>query len=64
MTVRRFKRWLGDRSGVDTARQADADAQRKLDSANELCDRAEALIAANGFADAIERSMRRKYGTA
>lgn len=63
MTFKRFQRWLGDRSGVDAARQADADAQRKLDSANDLADRAEALIEANHFAEAIERTMRRRFAT-
>ncbi|AMT70006.1 hypothetical protein ABG82_06330 [Mycobacteroides immunogenum] len=61
MTVRRWRRWLRDQRGIETARQACSDAQKKLDQASDLAARAEQLIENNGFAEAIERTMRRRW---
>lgn len=61
MTVRRLRRWLSDQRDIESARQACSDAQEKLDQASELAARAEKLIENNGFAEAIERTMRRRW---
>ncbi|HJT92780.1 MAG TPA: hypothetical protein VJ777_12670 [Mycobacterium sp.] len=60
MTVRRWRRRARERQGIEAARTAYNEAQEKLDQASDLAARAERLIATNGFAEAIERTMRRR----
>jgi hypothetical protein len=61
MTVRRWWRPERDVRGIETARRARSDAQEKLDQASDLAARAERLIAVDGFAEAVERTMRRRW---
>lgn len=60
MTVLRWRRWKRDQQGIDTAREARGQAQEKLNQASDLAARAERLIATNGFAEAVEQTMKRR----
>ncbi|MDO3068421.1 hypothetical protein P5W11_09380 [Mycobacteroides abscessus subsp. bolletii] len=54
------KRLRPDEAGVEDALAQRHDAQQRLDQATEIERRAEMLMESNGFAEAWERTMRRR----